>query len=328
DRIAALTRTVRAYESGLSALREGLRQANAREAEIRARFDRERGRLGGILAALETMQGSPEALLLLHPDGALGTARAGMILSDVTPALLAEVQGLKVALEEIATLRALEASAATTLAEGLAGIQEARTKLSLAMSDRTDLPMRLTEDAAQMKRLAEGARTLEGFAAGLSALPGDTVGRSLPDFADAKGDLDLPVQGRVLAGFDEAGPDGVKRPGLVLAVPPGALVTTPWPATIRYLGPLLDYANVMILEPSAGYLLVLAGLGTVYGEVGQVIPEGSPVGLMGGGAPGLEGFLTQAAGGDGQAREETLYLELREGQGPVDPAGWFRMDEE
>ncbi len=55
-------------------------------------------------------------------------------------------------------------------------------------------------------------------------------------------------------------PPASAAPALLIATRPAALVTAPWPATIRYRGPLLDYGNVMIVEPSSGYLLVLAGL--------------------------------------------------------------------
>jgi septal ring factor EnvC (AmiA/AmiB activator) len=41
---------------------------------------------------------------------------------------------------------------------------------------------------------------------------------------------------------------------LVLATRPNALVTTPWPSSVRYAGPLLDYGNVIILEPESDYL--------------------------------------------------------------------------
>ncbi|MFD2440305.1 hypothetical protein ACFSS8_09955 [Paracoccus kondratievae] len=40
DQVASLTRMIRAYEQGLSALREGLRRAGIREQEIRTEFDR------------------------------------------------------------------------------------------------------------------------------------------------------------------------------------------------------------------------------------------------------------------------------------------------
>ncbi|HBZ43140.1 MAG TPA: peptidase M23, partial [Maritimibacter sp.] len=38
DRVKALTQTVQAYETGLAALREGLRQARVREAAIQGVF--------------------------------------------------------------------------------------------------------------------------------------------------------------------------------------------------------------------------------------------------------------------------------------------------
>ena len=329
DRVSALTETIRAYESGLSALREGLRRASAREAQIRLQFDRENARLGSLIGALQTMQASPEALLLLHPDGPMGTARSGMILSAVTPALLSEVERLRTDLTEIATLRALQAGAQDTLQQGLDGVQKARTALSRAVSDRVDLPRRMTEDDEQMQRLIESTETLEGFASGLSVLPRDETAASLPDFADALGDLALPARGRVTAGFNDPDAAGIRRPGLSLATAPGALVTAPWPATIRYRGPLLDYGNVMILEPAPGYLLVLAGMDRVYGETGQVIPADAPVGLMGGtGSSDTPLIPSQSVNEDGQSDRETLYIELRDGQDPMDPALWFRMDEE
>ena len=79
----------------------------------------------------------------------------------------------------------------------------------------------------------------------------------------------------------------------------------------------------MILEPGGGYLLVVAGLEQVYGEVGEVIAQSAPLGLMGGSEPGLADFTTPK--NEGGAREtETLYLELRQGAEPVDPMAWFR----
>jgi septal ring factor EnvC (AmiA/AmiB activator) len=120
---------------------------------------------------------------------------------------------------------------------------------------------------------------------------------------------------------------GIRRPGLVIATPPRALVTSPWPATIRYRGPLLDYGNVIILEPASGYLLVLAGLDEVYGEIGEVLEAGAPVGLMGGAAPAAEELLSQAPGGAGGELSETLYMELRKNNEPVDPEPWFPPDE-
>jgi len=167
DRVAALTQTIRAYEEGLAALREALRQAELRETTLTLSFNAKRDRIGQLLGVLARMEAEPGPLLLLHPDGPLGTARSGMILAEVTPALQAETDQLKAELAELAQLRALQTAAGKTLAEGLRAAQEARAALSQAISDRTDLPRRFTEDPEVLKGLLESADTLEAFAAGL-----------------------------------------------------------------------------------------------------------------------------------------------------------------
>ncbi|MGC9370669.1 MAG: murein hydrolase activator EnvC family protein [Paracoccaceae bacterium] len=325
DRVEALTRTIRAYEDGLAALREGLRRATIRERALTLELESRREEIARLTGVLLTMQRSPETLLLLHPSGPLGTARSGMMLADVTPALQARAEALRADLEEVSLLRALQESAAGTLAAGLAGAQLARTELSQAVSDRTDLPRRFTADPEKLRQLLQSADTLEGFAGGLAGLGGAEEANPLPPFEALRGRLPLPVQGTVLRWMGEADAAGVARPGLLIATRPRALVTAPAPATIRYRGPLLDYGNVMILEPAAAYLLVLAGLAEVYGEVGEVLPAGAPVGLMGGEMPETAAILAEVSDGGGAARPETLYMELRQGNAPVDPAGWFNV---
>jgi len=325
DRVAALTETVQAYEAGLAAMREGLRRASIREASIRGVFDAESERLAQLLGVLQTMEAAPAPLLLLHPTGPMGTARSGMILSDVAPALQKEAQALKSALQEVAVLRALQESAVGVLEQGLSGVQDARTRLSQAVSDRTDLPRRFTADPDAMQGLINSAETLEAFASGLMSVQLDGVEEpiTLPDFTSARGTLDMPVLGTILRQFDQADAAGIRRPGYVIATRPRAIVTTPWATTIRYLGPLLDYGNVVVLEPGEGYLLVLAGLDTLYGTLGDVLPKGAPVGLMGGTSPDSQAFLIGSREGGGADRSETLYMELRWNGEPVDPNAWF-----
>ncbi|MCU0903956.1 MAG: peptidoglycan DD-metalloendopeptidase family protein [Tabrizicola sp.] len=318
DRVMALSQTIRAYESGLAALRSALREAALREATLTKAFDAKRDGIGRLLGVLATMEANPGPLLLLHPEGAVSSARSGMILADVTPALQAEALELKAELQELADLRALQLSAGQVLETGLVTAQQARTELSKAISDRTDLPRRFTEDPEVLKGLLDSADTLDAFASGLS--PDVEAGTS---FANEKGRLPLPALGTVLRRPGEADAAGVRRPGVTLATQAHAIVTAPWPMTIRFRGPLLDYGNVMILEPGDGYLLVLAGMETLYGEVGEVVAAEAPLGLMGGPATATAEFVALAPDGSGGRDTETLYMELRQGAVPVDPMPWF-----
>lgn len=328
DRVRALTDTIRAYEDGLGALRDALRDTAVRERAIRDRLDRESDRLSRVLAALQTIERSPEVTLLLHPSGATATARAAMLMSDVVPALRSEVTRLRTELDELRVLTLLRRDAVGTLEEGLEGAHRARTELSQAMSERTEPPDPMGTNAAALQALLDGAETLDAFA---TSLTGDIPATGSGDeagFEAAKGSLALPVSGSLVSGFRQPDAAGIRRPGLVLATAARSLVTAPWPSTVRYVGPLLDYGNVIILEPEDGYLLVLAGLGDAFGAVGDVVGAGDPLGLMGGRSPAAQEILIESSDGSGQARTETLYMELRTGDGPVDPSDWFALGRE
>ena len=329
DQVTALTEVIRGYEQGLAALREGLRRAGVREQEIRAEFDARRDSLGRVLGVMTSMQRSPETMLLLHPSGPESSARAGMILSSVAPGLQAEAQAMQDKLQEIRTVRTIQLNAANTLAQGLGQVQEARRLLASATTDRSDMPARYGEDPEELRQLVQSADTLDAFASGITSMEND-VGAPMADFEGAQGSLALPVIGTVLRRYNEPDAAGVARPGLVIATGPAALVTTPWAATIRYRGPLLDYGNVMIVEPARGYLMIFAGLAQVFGETGDVLVAGEPVGLMGGTEPPAQEFGAQfvadAATGTGAGQTETLYVELRKGKETLDPAEWFVMN--
>ncbi len=332
SRVKALTRTVRAFEAGLRAMRTGLRNAAVQEQALAQDLASREEEIAQLLGVLGSIGATPAPVTLMHPAGPVGTARSAMILADVTPALEARAAQIRTRLEEMAALRVLQQSAADTLAEGLANAQAARAALSRAIADRTDLPRRFTEDPVRTALLIASAETLDGFASGLSQIAVDEAPGGLPGIEDRKGQLPLPVQGRILRRAGEPDAAGIARPGIVMAAPPRAVVTTPAAATLRYHGPLLDYGNVAILEPQSGILLVLAGMDVVYGQIGEVLPGGSPVGLMGGVGPAgaqaddeiVPSELLEAA----TEWTQTLYIEVRQDNTAVDPALWFKTDKD
>ena len=97
-------------------------------------------------------------------------------------------------------------------------------------------------------------------------------------------------------------------------------------ATIRFAGEMPRYGNVVILEPNPGEMVILAGIGDVLTERDQIVSQGDPIGLM----PGVDGASDQKLIDSdvlgGQPRPETLYIEVRQDQAPVDPANRFRRD--
>ncbi|MDP4991084.1 MAG: peptidase M23 [Marivita lacus] len=326
DRVRALTDAVQAFETGLAAMRDGLRAASIRETELRRDLDARDAEVTRLLAALSAIGPDARPQNFVHPDGPIGAARAGLLMASVTPALSAAAADLRADVEEATVLRQLQQEAANTLQTGLANIQTARTALSQAMADRTDLPRKFTEDPVKTALLIAATETLDGFAAGLTQISENEADLDLPAASDRKGQLPLPVVGEILRRAGEIDAAGVTRPGVLIATRPRALVTTPTAATIRYRGPLLDYGLVSILEPEPDILFVFAGLDTVFGETGQVLPQGSPVGLMGGPAGETDDIQSPSGERAGEALSETLYIEVRLGDRPEDPLGWFTQN--
>ena len=327
DRVKALTETVRAYENGLSAMRTGLRRAIIRERVIRSEFETRRDQLSRLLGILQTLERAMTPILLFHPTGPVGAARSGMLISEISPTLKRQTEELKLQLEELSELHHIQIEAEKQLRLGLTGIQEARINLNQAIAGRTSMPKRLFDSPIKTQILADSATSLEMFANSIKLLPPVLETTQTIEFDKMRGTLRLPLEGRVLRRFNEVDAAGLKRPGLVIAARSLALVSAPAAATIRYVGTFLDYGNMIILEPQPRYLLVIAGLDRVYGEIGEVIDQNAPIGLLGGNPADTQEFLVEASDGGGALAQETLYIELRYEGKPVDPSMWFAVND-
>ena len=329
DRVRALTQTVQAYEAGLSAMRAGLRTAAIREAQLRGQLESRDAEIAQLLAVLQTLTPGQAPTAFLHPDGPNGTARAGMLLAELTPTLNQRAERLRTDLSDVEGLRALQEQAAMQMQLGLNEVQSARAALNQAMANRTDLPQRFVGDPVRTAILIDSSETLDAFSSGLSNIVVDDVGWSAPDIEDQIGSLPMPVRGLILRRAGEADAAGIARPGILMATRPGALVAAPTAATLRYVGPLLDFGTVTILEPRPGTLIILAGMGISYGQTGQIIAAGTPLGLMSGlPAQGQADALSTRGEGGGADRSETLYIEVRQDNVPLDPLTWFSTDKD
>ena len=231
-------------------------RAGGLETELRAREER----IAALVAILAGIERTPAPVRMLHPQGPLASARAAMLLSQAAPALEDRAARLRADLDRLSGLRALEDAAAADLTAGLAAVQAARDAVSRAISNRTDLPPRAV-DAGVLRASADG---LVAVAEGIAALPD----------APLVTPLSLPVEGTVLRDFDAVDAAGIRRPGWVVEAEAGAQVTAPVAGTVRFAGPLLDYGLVVLLEPRADLLVVLAGLGAASVRRGQIVATG------------------------------------------------------
>ena len=323
-RVKSLSQAIQSYEETLAILRISVRDLTLQQSQVQSVLDQNENEIMQLLGVLATVQKAPIAGQMLHPNGPLATARSGMIISDIVPILQENVDQLRDQVMVLQQLSETQHRANNSLQTGLMELQNAHSNLGRAIVNREELPKRFIADPEKMEILVKASKDLETFAASVQSIALNEPSVSLPSVRDRKGNLNLPVRGKVLRKFNEADAAGIKRAGIILATDPRAIVISPTAATIRYLGPLLDYGNVAILEPQNGLLFVFAGMDTLYGEIGQVIPALSPIGLMPSQSNEVDKiFKTQANIYSGKL-SETLYVEVRSGSETENPLDWFK----
>ncbi|MFV0475950.1 MAG: murein hydrolase activator EnvC family protein, partial [Pikeienuella sp.] len=173
--------------------------------------------------------------------------------------------------------------------------------------------------------LARNAATLRALAA---ALPERAVREApAPSFRAARGALIPPVEGRLARRFGETGAGGPLE-GVEISAPAYAEVYAPWRGVVRFAAPFGEDGVVIMLEPEPDVLMIFAGLAVAMVAPGEVVMAGEPIGALGGPAPAAEEFLLAAVTPVEALERETLYMEVRRGGAPADPANWFAFDRE
>jgi septal ring factor EnvC (AmiA/AmiB activator) len=293
----------------------------AENAKLSASFARDRVSVTRLLALLERLQHDMPPALALKPDDALGAARSAMLVGASLPNVYGQAAALA---RRIATLKKTRELLTERRADGVRNA----AKLAIAR-DQLDqlLAMKQTEADAAATRYGDLETRLEkaaDAAADLKALLEKVARlRARPEQKDIMvvaaqtagsgavlqpRSLLIPVVGRqVPGGIDGVG--GARAPGLTFAAEPGARVIAPADSEVLFAGPYHKTGQVLILELTTGYDLVLAGLGRVDVRPRDEVLAGEPVGLM----PKI-------------GRDIRLYFELRQNGHGVSPAPWLAVE--
>ena len=153
----------------------------------------------------------------------------------------------------------------------------------------------------------------------LAALPGPMLRPAQPEQAVASspairpspaatappGRYQLPVAGRVVAGFGEAAQGAPRQSGIALAPRGNAQVVAPGAGRVAFAGSYRGYGHIVIIEHANGWTSLVTGLDRLDTSVGARVTGGSPLGLA---AP----------------RAPQITLELRQGGTPRNPIDYLR----
>ena len=294
-------------------------------------FARDRISVTRLLAILERLQHDMPPALAVHPDDALAAARGAMLVGDTLPPVYEKAAALAARIDKLKTTRQALVARRSEAARNAADLARARIQIAQLSDEKAreaagaegrygDLKTRLADIAAQatdfqalVARVAQLRRGL-GNMAEQNMVTVTVAGRDRLGPL-TKGSLIPPVVGTLIPATQEPG-ENSKNPGITFATGPGAQVIAPADGKVLFAGPYHKSGQVLILEITTGYDLVLAGLGRVSVRPNDELLAGEPVGTMPDGKVGPE-----SGAGDGR-----LYFELREHGRGLDPAPWLSLE--
>jgi septal ring factor EnvC (AmiA/AmiB activator) len=127
------------------------------------------------------------------------------------------------------------------------------------------------------------------------------------DFANARGKLPLPLEGRILK---EGASPQVGLKGITIEGRPGAEVKAVYSGRIDFSGSLKGYGEIVVINHGSRYFTVSAQLSQRKKEEGEMVKAGEVIGSLGKTA---------------SARDAKLYFEIRKGGGTLDPLRWLKV---
>jgi septal ring factor EnvC (AmiA/AmiB activator) len=300
--LLALGAAQAAGERDVGGKRSRLDELNARESDLRARMARTRSEQARLLGALQLYRRNPPPALFVHPDKATDAVRAVILMRSIAPELQKRAAAFSEETARITTLRRQAAAASEALFTAESAVADRRGEIERLIAEKGALERSLLLDAdaadAQARALAARARSLGELAGAVAARPASPVGGAAPIRVIA------PAEGAIVRRFGDPTEAGQAR-GLSFETEPNAQVRSPADARVDFAGLLKGHGVVVILRGGGGYDFVLSGLQSAAAPLGGRVAAGEPIGRM--------------AGSRNPAPE--LYLEVRRGGAPVDPAG-------
>ncbi|MGN6363996.1 murein hydrolase activator EnvC family protein [Asticcacaulis taihuensis] len=278
--------------------RAKLETINQQETDISRRLIAERDKQTRLLSALQIYSRNPPPALFVTPRTANDAVLAAIIMRAITPELKKRTESLVRQNSQLVNLRRQAALQNEAIFISESEVSEQRTEIERLIQQKMDLEDQLLNQADQMDARAAELKARE------NRLTGDLPLKFFGSPAIDNTHLQPPVVGDITMNFGQTDGKAPASRGVSYAALPGSQVTAPAEGEVEYAGPLDSYGQVVVLSIGHDYRVVVTGIGRIYVQQGQTVGRHEPLGRM----PNLSDKKT------------LLYMELRKGETPVNPA--------
>ncbi len=313
QKLIATAARIETLERQQAQINERVAGLTAEDKRLSAGFANDRVAVTKLLAILERLQHDMPPALAMRPDDALGAARGSMLIGASLPPVYAQAAKLSRRIEALKRTRlALEQQQAQA-ADTTARLNVARAELDelLAQKEKEAASAAQTYGTlkAQLEKVAREAADFQALLSRVRALRQEagTVQNVVTVTAQNSGLPGVLSRNSLLEPVVGALENGSS--GLSYVTRPGAQVIAPADGKVLYAGPYHKNGQVLILEITTGYDVVLAGLGRVTVKPNDQLLAGEPVGTM-----------------PADPVDDRLYFEVRHGGHGLSPAPWLKMN--
>ena len=329
DLISAAADSRRHEEAAIKA-EARLETLSAEEISAREELLEDEEALEDVLATLMTFGARRPPALAVSPNDAGDAVRAAILMGDITPKLALRAEELAEEIDKIAELQLQIREEREDLKRTDLALKARRQEIEALYEEKNLRRLELAAEAERLKaetdKLAEDADSLKELLASISNAapqrprlkpPPPQIAKvglrkpkeKLPPRAATHftGKALPPVTGELLIGFGDPDLSRTPHKGQTWRTRAAAQVISPQDGRIKYAGDFRSYGQILIIDAGDGYLVVLAGLGALYGQTGQSVLAGEPIGRM----------------SDSANRQPELYIEVRQDGELVDPATWL-----
>ena len=344
DDLVTASGKARGFERAETKARAQLSDLTTQEKNLKAKILSDRAALSDMLAALQRIDESPPPALLVHPKSATDAARAAHLLAYLSRDLHEKSTLLQTQLAELQGVRTKMDKKRGEIIGHAKAVNIRLTRIKSIITDKSTLNNKLDKDRKtkikQADRLAKEAKSLRDLIARfeesaeaivprlkpargtrdpvprLKPKPGSTstpayvppvfIPSGSARFADARGQIPLPVFGKLSRSYGARLAGGGTAKGISLKSTRKAQVVAPFAGRVEFSGAFND-DHVVILNVGGGYFIVLTGLGETFTKAGTRVKAGEPLGLM------------PTAG----TKSPELFIEFRKNRSSINPKPWI-----
>ncbi len=343
DQLISVAAQIQNKEQILTNLEERAADLDAEDKILKQELSKKKALLAEMLAGLQRLEQNPPPALVVEPHDIISALRGAMMFGAIVPNMKDEANALIAQLQRHKDIGLQLQQAQTEAAETFAELKASRESLAVLLEEKHKLAASLNSEleretavTVQLGKQATSLQQLLGKIAEQRAK--DDALRSAKQaaveaelarqrailakprvaMAKARGKLEYPVMGRILANFGDNTETGQRFEGVAFVARKEAEVISPVDGTVEFAGPFRSYGQVLILNAGDGYLVLLAGLRRISAVIGQQVQAGEAVGQLGKNAASAN-LVAGNIGGD----RPVLYVEFRKQGKPVDPSDWW-----